>query len=164
LGGTISENDFAGYMNNLGLGHPKQMEIAVLANLKCGRADETKLLDKEPDWAPLHYTFAGIWEIQPQWVEEHLEDVQILDVRELEEFDGPLGHIPGAKHIPLGSLGEQLGEMSTDQPIVTVCRAGGRSARANLMLQQAGLPNVANLAGGILLWRAENLTVVGAAD
>ena len=97
-------------------------------------------------------------------MEEHLEDVQILDVRELEEFDGPLGHIPGAKHIPLGSLGEQLGEMSTDQPIVTVCRAGGRSARANLMLQQAGLPNVANLAGGILLWRAENLTVVGAAD
>jgi rhodanese-related sulfurtransferase len=32
------------------------------------------------------------------------------------------------------------------------------------MLQQAGLPNVANLAGGILRWRAQNLIVVGAAD
>ena len=30
LGGALSENDFASYMNNLGLGHPKQMEIAVL--------------------------------------------------------------------------------------------------------------------------------------
>ncbi len=164
LGGALSEKDFAGYMDNLGLPHPKQMEIAVPANLRCGRPDDTQLLDSEPDWAPLNYTFAGIWEIQPQWVEEHLKDVQILDVREQEEFDGPLGHIPGAILIPLGSLGEQLDEISKGPPIVTVCRAGGRSARASLMLQQAGLPNVANLAGGILRWRAQNLTVVGATD
>jgi len=164
LGGSISEDDFAGYMNNLGLGHPKRMDIAVPANLKCGRPDDTELLDSEPDWAPLNYTFAGIWEIRPQWVEEHLDDVQILDVRELDEFDGPLGHIPGATLIPLGSLGKQLDEMQTGKPIVTVCRAGGRSARASLMLQQAGLSNVANLAGGMLRWREQNLAVVGAAD
>ena len=90
--------------------------------------------------------------------------MQILDVREPEEFDGPLGHIPGAKLIPLGSLGELLDEIPRGRPIVAVCRAGGRSARAALMLQQAGLPNVANLAGGILRWRAQNLAVVGAAD
>ncbi len=164
LGGSINESDFAGYMNNLGLGHPKQMDIAVPANLKCGRPDETEFLDSEPTWAPLHYTFAGIWEIRPQWVVEHLDEVQILDVRELDEFDGPLGHIPGATLIPLGSLGKQLAEMPTDRPIVTVCRAGGRSARASLMLQQAGLSNVANLAGGMLRWREQNLAVVGAAD
>jgi len=164
LGGALSESDFAGYMNNLGLAHPKQIEIAVPANLKCGRPEDTQLLDSEPDWAPLNYTFAGIWEIQPQWAEEHLKDVQILDVREPEEFDGPLGHIPGAKLIPLGSLGELLDEIPRGRPIVAVCRAGGRSARAALMLQQAGLPNVANLAGGILRWRAQNLAVVGAAD
>ncbi|MEE8339991.1 MAG: rhodanese-like domain-containing protein [Xanthomonadales bacterium] len=164
LGGALSENDFAGYMNNLGLAHPKQMKIAVPANLKCGRPDETQRHDSESDWAPLNYTFAGIWEIQPQWVEEHLRDVQILDVREQEEFDGPLGHIPGAKLIPLGRLGKQLDKIAKGQPIVTVCRAGGRSARASLMLQQAGFSNVANLAGGILRWRAQNLTVVGAVD
>jgi glyoxylase-like metal-dependent hydrolase (beta-lactamase superfamily II)/rhodanese-related sulfurtransferase len=164
LGGALSENDFTGYMNNLGLAHPKQMDIAVPANLKCGRPDETRPLHNEPDWAPLNYTFAGIWEIQPQWVEEHLKDVLVLDVREPDEFAGPLGHIPGAKLIPLGSLGKQLDEIAQGQPIVTVCRAGGRSARASLMLQQAGIPNVANLAGGILRWRAQNLTVLGAAD
>jgi sulfur dioxygenase len=37
LGGEISEEDFAGYMSNLGLPHPKKMEIAVPANLRSGR-------------------------------------------------------------------------------------------------------------------------------
>lgn len=164
LGAALSENDFVGYMNNLGLPHPKQMDIAVPANLKCGRPDDTRAPTSEPDWAPLNYTFAGIWEIQPEWVEEHLDDVLILDVRERNEFDGPMGHIPGAKLVPLGSLKEQLAEIPQERPVITVCRAGGRSARASLMLQQAGHSNVANLAGGMLRWRAQNLTVVGAAD
>ena len=144
--------------------HPNTGDLAGPAHLRTGRPAKTQLQASEPDCAPLNYTFAGIWEIQPQWVEEHLKDVQILDVREPEEFDGPLGHVPGAKLIPLGSLGKQLDEIPQDQPIVTLCRAGGRSARASLMLQQAGFPNVANLAGGLLRLRAQNLTVVGAAD
>ena len=90
--------------------------------------------------------------------------MQILDVREQEEFDGPLGHIPGAALIRLGSLGEQLDEISKSRPIVTVCRAGGRSARASLMLRQAGVQNVASLAGGILRWRAGNLSMADAFD
>ncbi len=164
LGGALSESDFAGYMNNLGLPHPKQMELAVPANLKCGRPDDNQSPDDEPDWAPLNYTFAGILEIQPGWVEDHLNEVQILDVREPDEFDGPMGHIPGAVLIPLGSLESQMDEIPKGQPVVTVCRAGGRSARASIMLLQAGVPKVANLAGGILRWRAQKLTVVGAAD
>lgn len=163
LGGALNESDFAGYMNNLGLAHPKQIDVAVPANHKCGRQEESQLADSEPDWAPLNYTFAGIWEIQPQWVEEHLKEVRILDVREPDEFDGPLGHILDATHIPLGSLPKRLDELPKEAPIVVVCRAGGRSARASLILQQAGFPKVANLAGGMLLWRAQNLAVVGAA-
>jgi hypothetical protein len=45
---------------------------------------------------PLKCTFAGIWEIDPHGLEEHVEADQILDVREPGEFDGPLGHIRGA--------------------------------------------------------------------
>jgi len=164
LGGALSENDFVGYMNNLGLAHPKQMDIAVPANLKCGRPDRTRQPDSETDWAPLNLTFAGILEIQPEWVEDHLAEVHVLGVREPEEFDGPLGHIPEATLIPLGKLSKQLDEVSKARPIVTICRAGGRSARASLMLQQAGFKHVANLAGGMLRWRAQNLTVVGAVD
>jgi rhodanese-related sulfurtransferase len=46
--------------------------------------------------------------------------------------------------------------------VVTVCRAGGRSAQAAIMLQQAGFGQVANLAGGMLRWLADRNSVDGA--
>ena len=50
---------------------------------------------------------------------------------------------------------------SGDVPIVAVCRAGGRSAQATVLLQQAGFKDVANLTGGMLRWRAEGHPVEG---
>src|SRR4029077_12569331 len=92
LGGDIGEADFAGYMENLHLAHPKQIDVAVPANLKVGRRDGDVSLTA-PTWANLTYTFAGIWEIQPQALEEFADKVQIGDVREPVEYEGPLGHI-----------------------------------------------------------------------
>jgi len=37
LAESIGEEDFVGYMTHLGLPHPKQIEVAVPANLRCGR-------------------------------------------------------------------------------------------------------------------------------
>jgi glyoxylase-like metal-dependent hydrolase (beta-lactamase superfamily II)/rhodanese-related sulfurtransferase len=164
MGGDLNENDFAGYMDNLGLAHPKKLDIAVPANLACGRPADGGAGADDPGWAPLTYTFAGIWEVQPQWLEDHLQDCQIVDVRERDEFEGPLGRIPGAKFIPLGQLTERAGELSADTPIVAVCRAGGRSAQATLMLRRAGFEQVANLAGGMLRWRAQRGAVEGASE
>jgi rhodanese-related sulfurtransferase len=87
--------------------------------------------------------------------------VQILDVREPGEFEGPLGHIRGAILIPLGELAERTGELAHDRPIVAVCRAGSRSAQATVILREAGFGDVANLAGGMLRWRAEGQGVEG---
>jgi rhodanese-related sulfurtransferase len=109
----------------------------------------------------LRYSFAGVWEIDPHGLEETAGPVQILDVREPEEFTGPLGHIQGAVLIPLGELPERTGELAKDRPIVAVCRAGGRSAQATVLLQQAGFTDVANLTGGMLRWRAEGHAVEG---
>jgi sulfur dioxygenase len=160
LGGAISEGDFAGYMSNLRLAHPKQIDIAVPANLKCGRPEKDQPMN-EQDWAPLSCTFAGIWEIHPGWVEENASTVQIVDVREAEEFSGPLGRIRGAKLIPLGALAGRAGELDKSRPVVAVCRSGARSAQATNILRQGGFAKVANLAGGMLRWRAENLPVEG---
>ncbi len=164
LGGDLSEDDFAVYMRNLGLAHPKMIDVAVPANLKCGRPDDDEAVLDDPEWAPLTYTFAGIWEIQPDWLEDHLRDTQIVDVRELSEFEGPLGYIPGARLVPLGELIERTEELSRDEPIVTVCRAGGRSAQATRILKDAGFDKVANLSGGMLRWRAERCPVEGASE
>lgn len=164
LGGEIGEADFVGYMNNLGLPHPKLLDIAVPANLRCGQPTLDAALPAEPSWAPLTFTFAGIFEILPQALEEHAATTQIVDVREREEFDGPLGHIQGARWIPLGELAARTGELARDRPIVAVCRSGARSAQASVLLQKAGFRDVANLAGGMLRWRAEALRVEGARE
>ena len=160
LGGALSESDFVGYMHNLKLPHPKKLDVAVPANLKCGRPDEDQTM-ADSDWAPLSMNFAGIWEIPPHWVEENLGKLQVLDVREPDEFTGPLGRIPGAVLIPLGELTNRTQELKKDTPIVAVCRAGGRSAQATVMLQQAGFTKVANLPGGMLRWRSEGHATEG---
>jgi glyoxylase-like metal-dependent hydrolase (beta-lactamase superfamily II)/rhodanese-related sulfurtransferase len=162
LGGQILREDFVGYMAHLGLPHPKLMDVAVPANLVCGQP-RIKVASPQ-DWAPLTYTFAGIWEVQPQWLEEHLREVQIVDVREPQEYGGPLGHVPGALLMPLGLLGQSAQTLAKDRPIVTVCRSGARSAQATVLLQKAGFERVANLSGGMLRWRAQRLAVDGGAD
>lgn len=161
LGGDASVEDFAGYMNNLGLPHPKKMDIAVPANLQCGRPEGSLPDMTEPQWGHLTFTFGGIWEIQPQALEELGERVEIVDVREAAEFDGALGHIAGARLIPLGELAQRVAEINRDKPVVTVCRSGARSAQAVTLLTRAGFTTVANLAGGMLRWRAHGCAVAG---
>lgn len=164
LGGQIGEADFAGYMENLHLPHPKQIDRAVPANMRCGQPEgEVDQLDAQT-WATLNYTFAGIWEIEPVAFEDVSERVQLIDVRELAEFSGPLGHIRGAVLVPLGELGRRVDEFDRAIPVVTVCRSGARSAQAALMLQKAGFSKVANLAGGMLRWRASGYPVEGGSD
>ncbi|HTZ36326.1 MAG TPA: MBL fold metallo-hydrolase, partial [Stellaceae bacterium] len=138
LGGEADEADFVGYMRNLRLAHPKKIDVAVPANLRCGASAADTSAGAEPQWAALRYSFAGLWEIEPQALEEQAATVQIVDVREPEEFAGPLGHIRGAIAIPLGVLAERAGELVQDRPVVAVCRAGGRAAQASAILREAG--------------------------
>ncbi|MEY8876478.1 MAG: MBL fold metallo-hydrolase [Leptothrix sp. (in: b-proteobacteria)] len=166
LGGDASVGDFTGYMNHLGLPHPKLMDIAVPANLQCGRPAHGAVLPADPDWAPVTCSFGGIWEIAPLALQEQLaatssDPIQLIDVREAAEFGDALGHIAGARLLPLSQLATRLSEVETDRPIVTVCRSGTRSAQASVLLAKAGHSRVANLAGGLLRWHAEGLPVDG---
>ena len=163
LGGEIAENDYVGYMKNLDLPHPKKIDEAVPANLRCGQPGNETQAPSEPTWAPLRFTFGGIWEVEPPWLEENLAKVRVLDVREPSEFIGPLGHIRGATLVPLGELAARAKDLPKDMPIVAVCRAGSRSAQATAILQKAGFTDIANLPGGMLRWRAEGRSVEGGA-
>jgi glyoxylase-like metal-dependent hydrolase (beta-lactamase superfamily II)/rhodanese-related sulfurtransferase len=158
IGNARDERDFVGYMENLGLPHPKQIDIAVPANMKCGHTELAEAA-QAPSWAPLRYTYAGINEIDPEWLAEHRGEVHVIDVRDTNEFTGDLGHIPGSNLIPLEHLSEQFEKLDKDAPIVTVCRSGGRSAQAITLLTKAGFNKVANLAGGMINWHAHRLPV-----
>ena len=165
LGGEVGEADYAGYMKNLDLPHPKKIDEAVPANLRCGQPGN------EADGARwriragrrLRFTFSGVWEVEPHWLEENLSMVRVVDVREPNEFTGPLGHIRGATLVPLGELAARAKDLPKDKPIVAVCRAGSRSAHATAILQKAGFTEVANLPGGMLRWRGEGRSVEGGA-
>ncbi len=108
--------------------------------------------------------FACVPEIQPQVVEEYLERVQVVDVREPGEWIGPLGHIATARHLPIGELARRAGELDRERPIVAVCRSGARSAQAVAILQRLGFDRVANMAGGMIRWHASGLHAAGEED
>ncbi|MEM5399804.1 MULTISPECIES: MBL fold metallo-hydrolase [Paraburkholderia] len=159
LGGDVDLGDFAGYMHNLNLPHPKQMAVAVPANLRCGKPEGDAPIQETPDWAPLTLRFSGVWEIEPMALLEHAAALQIVDVREAPEFIDHLGHLPDAKLVPLSQLMARIDELDRDRPVVAVCRSGVRSAQASVLLAKAGFGKVANLAGGMLRWKAEGLPV-----
>lgn len=152
IGGAAREEDFVGYMRNLGLPHPKQLAVALPANLRAGQPEDGKA-PAVPEWGPVVTTYAGLREISPEWVARHRIEVHVLDVRSPVEFDGELGHLQGAQLIPLDELRARVSEVATDRPVVVVCQTGKRSGMGTVILSKSGIARVANLAGGMVRWR-----------
>jgi sulfur dioxygenase len=163
LGDRVREEDFVGYMENLGLPHPKRLAEAVPANLRCGRPGEGDAVPALPQWGPVVRTYAGVLEVEPSWVHAQGDTLTLVDVRELAEVRAtPLGVIEGAMLVPLSTLRERLDDIPRDRPVITLCPAGARSAHAALVLERAGFAQVANLAGGLMRWRALGFPLPGA--
>jgi hydroxyacylglutathione hydrolase len=104
---------------------------------------------------------ATIPQITPKELAPKLKSVTVLDVRSANEWNE--GHLPGATHIPLGYLGDRLGEIPSDKPVVVQCQSGGRSSIAASILERAGYRDVANLTGGLSAWTASGLPLEEAA-
>ncbi|MDQ3693292.1 MAG: rhodanese-like domain-containing protein [Chloroflexota bacterium] len=75
---------------------------------------------------------------------------RFVDVREPEEWAA--GHIPGALHIPLAELAARAAEIPRGEPIILVCRVGGRSHLATEYLRGLGYDRAVNFDGGMLAW------------
>jgi molybdopterin/thiamine biosynthesis adenylyltransferase len=99
---------------------------------------------------------AEIDEIDAPGARELLETAQpplLVDVRRRDEWDE--GHIPGAVHIPRGSLESRIERAAPDRgrPIVVYCSVGERSAFAARTLGELGYEDVRSLAGGFTDWK-----------
>ena len=77
------------------------------------------------------------------------EGATILDVREDDEWAA--GHIAGSTHVPLSALPGRAADIPAADPLVVVCRVGGRSAQVTAWLLGQGR-DVTNLAGGLDAW------------
>jgi sulfur dioxygenase len=160
LGGAATERDFVGHMQNMKLPHPHKIAEALPGNMRSGKPRETST--GASGWAPLQRSYAGLPELPPSWVAEHLDQLTILDVRSSEEFEGPDGRVAGSLLIPLPELEARRGELPSDKPVVVVCHSGSRSALATQQLFKAGRDQVANLRGGLSRWSDEGYPLKGA--
>jgi sulfur-carrier protein adenylyltransferase/sulfurtransferase len=101
-------------------------------------------------------------EVTPAEALEEVGDGAVLvDVREPHEHRE--SHVADAPLIPLGEVGERIGEVAPDssQRVLLLCRVGNRSARAAEQLaSELGYTNTASVAGGIVRWAEDGLPVV----
>ncbi|MBP2241480.1 rhodanese-related sulfurtransferase [Cytobacillus eiseniae] len=82
------------------------------------------------------------------------EKLELVDVREDEEV--AQGMIPGAKHIRMMTIPENLDSFDKDKEYIIICRSGGRSTNVCHYLQDQGY-KVINMAGGMLDWSGETV-------
>lgn len=87
------------------------------------------------------------------------EDVQVLDVREDDEWAA--GHIEGAVHVPIDEVEQHLDLLAADRPVISVCRSGQRSGKVAKRLAKRGY-EAANLDGGLQAWASAGLPLVAA--
>ena len=85
-----------------------------------------------------------------QLAEKIAAGFKVVDVREIDEYTD--GHIPGAIHVPLQTVPDNLESFRSDQDVFVVCQVGGRSGKACQYLIDKGVTNVVNVAGGTSGW------------
>ncbi|MDH5648621.1 MAG: rhodanese-like domain-containing protein [Gammaproteobacteria bacterium] len=87
------------------------------------------------------------------------QDAIVVDVSEPNEFQ--IGHVPGAKNLPIGSLENRLTDLEKykAKPIIVSCRSGNRSKKGALMLSKHGFKPVYEMSGGMVAWQRDNLPV-----
>jgi len=95
---------------------------------------------------------AGYRELRPEEATQHLAALHLVDVREPDEFAGPLGRIAGAELVPLGTLPGAASAWERNGATLVICRSGNRSGKAAAALAQQGFTEVYNLVGGMLRW------------
>lgn len=73
-------------------------------------------------------------------------ELTLVDVRGASEWDS--GHVPGARHIPLGDLPARAAELPRDQPLALYCGGGTRSRIGASVLRRAGFTQLLDHGGG----------------
>jgi sulfur dioxygenase len=131
-------------MNNLRLGNPKMMDVAIPANMRQGLAQKQIA---QRGWA---YSVEQVKALIGR------QDVALIDLREKCERER-YGEIPGALRLPYCDLRTNLSPNGilrlltavADNTLLFYCAFGERSAMAVQAAQDAGLRTAGHIQGGI---------------
>jgi adenylyltransferase/sulfurtransferase len=121
----------------------------------CGTRELKELIDYEDfcNGARGESRSGTVTEIEPAHLAERIargDALEIIDVR--EPYEWQIGHIPGARLVPLGAIPEEINRLDKKRTIILYCKVGARSMHAARQLAAAGASDVRNLAGGIVRW------------
>lgn len=122
----------------------------------CGTREITALIDYEEfcsGGAQAESVAGGVAEIQPSQLADRIargEQLEIIDVR--EPYEWQIGHIPGARLVPLSAIPDEIPRLDKKRTVILYCKVGARSLSAAQQLARAGVADVRNLAGGIVRW------------
>ncbi len=144
---VTSVEEYADLMDNLNLPNPKQMDVAVPANLKLGFSP------------PGETTKIRTLTAEDAGRQLGRDDVIFVDLREAGERTRD-GIIPGSVHMPYGAIDEHIRPggllnvitWQSGKGLVLYCAFGERSVLALEALSEAGIENVRHLGGGIEAW------------
>ena len=164
-----ARQDYVTWLGSLRLGPADWMANVIKANYACARDPRAVWIPVDQPSCEVKGTAGNVnTELVKVVSAEQVADTLggkhpplVLDVRQPEELQGELGHIAGARAIPVGELPRRLAELAEHEgtPIVTVCRSGGRSATAAAILSVAGFKDVRSMEGGMRRWNEIHLPV-----
>ncbi len=123
--------------------------LALLAAQGCSKSDST------------HPAYSEITTDQLYQRMELGENLLIIDVRTPEEFVGQLGHVAGAKLLPLQEIESWVKDFQDqkDREIILICRSGNRSGVAARFLAEHAFSHVVNVLGGMRDWNKKGFPV-----
>ena len=126
----------------------------------CGTREIRELIDYDAFCGSAAPTLSGrenaVGAITPVELSERMargDDIELLDVR--EPYEWAIASLPGARHIPLGALPDQMQALDPARETIVYCKSGIRSLAAAHHLVGAGFASVANLSGGISRWATD---------
>jgi rhodanese-related sulfurtransferase len=154
------------YCNGIKCGKSKK---AAKQAIKLGYVNVHVYSEGMPVWEEVGYSFyrSGDYEkpietskISPMDLknlsETKSEEIQIVDVRDPEEFAE--GHMPGAINCPLKDFALQSAVIDKKKKVIVYCNAGGRSYKAYRKLMRLGYKDIAQAL--FADWKEEGLPVV----
>ncbi|BBE20802.1 rhodanese domain protein [Aquipluma nitroreducens] len=101
----------------------------------------------------------GVKHINPSDALEAIKsgEAVMLDVREINEVKLESVPLDRVLNHPMSVIMDRLSYIAKDQNIIVACPGGVRSVKVANLLLMHGYPSVANLEGGLTMWKAKGL-------
>jgi rhodanese-related sulfurtransferase len=108
-----------------------------------------------------HFHIDGVVHISPEDAMQELSsgNAVMIDVREADELEIDKFVVNNVYNHPMSVILNRLSSIPTDKNIIVACHVGERSVKVVNLLNIKQFANVANLDGGVKMWKLFGLPI-----